>query len=66
MSVYRRFFEAELSATVIADIRAALNSGLALGNERFKTEVEALTGQPQTHRKRGPKARTGPGPTDRR
>jgi putative transposase len=64
-SVYRRFFEEELSATAVADIRHAINTGLALGNERFKTELEALTGQPQTHRKRGSKTRIGAVPVCR-
>jgi putative transposase len=55
-SVYRQFFEQELSARVLSDIRDALNSGLVLGNARFTAEVEKLTGQPQRRRKRGPKA----------
>jgi putative transposase len=46
-SVYRQFFAEELSAKVLTDIRDALNTGLALGNDRFRTEVAELTGQPQ-------------------
>ena len=54
-SVYRRFFSQQLSGQVITDIRDSLNTGLALGNNRFKQQVEKLTGQPQRHLKRGPK-----------
>ncbi len=42
---YRRFFEQQHSAQLTTDIRDALNTGLVLGNERFRAEVEALTGQ---------------------
>jgi len=41
--VYRQFFEQELSGRVLSDIRSALNTGLVLGNDRFKAEVEQLT-----------------------
>jgi putative transposase len=41
---YRRFFEQELSARVLGDIRAALSKGLVLGNGRFRAEVEGLRG----------------------
>jgi putative transposase len=40
---------------LISDIRDALNTGLVLGNDRFREEVEQLTGQRQQHLKRGPK-----------
>jgi len=46
---------------VLSDIRDALNTGLVLGNDRFKAEVEQLTGQSQQHTKRGPKANTAAG-----
>jgi len=55
MAAYRQFFEQEPSAQIITDIRNALNTGLVLGNDRFKREVEILTGQRQHHLKRGPK-----------
>jgi putative transposase len=41
---YRRFFEQELSARVLADIRSALNTGLVLGIGRFRAEVEEPKG----------------------
>ena len=59
--VYRQFFEQELSGRVLSDIRDALNTGLVLGNDCFKAEVEQLTGQPQRRGKRGPKANTAAG-----
>lgn len=55
MSAYRQFFTQQLAGQVIADIRDALNTGLVLGNVRFRQEVERLTGQRQHHLKRGPK-----------
>lgn len=54
-SAYRRLFAQELVDDVVTDIRDALNTGLVLGNERFRREVEELTGQRQYHLKRGPK-----------
>jgi len=52
---YRRLFEQQLSAQVVTDIRDAMNTGLVLGTDRFKREVEELTGQHQRPLKRGPK-----------
>jgi len=64
MSAYRQFFAQQLSAQLIRDIRDALNTGLVLGNDRFKREVAKLTGQRQHHLKRGPKPQTSSNPTD--
>ena len=58
LSAYRRLFDQQVPATLITDIRDALNTGLVLGNDRFKQEVERLTGQRQNHLKRGPKPKT--------
>ena len=55
---YRRLFETELDITLVADIRYALNTGLVLGSERFREEVEQLTGRRHHHLKRGPKPKT--------
>ena len=30
---------------LLSDIRLALNKGMALGNERFKSEIETLSGR---------------------
>ncbi|MEE4184889.1 MAG: transposase [Gammaproteobacteria bacterium] len=56
-AAYREFFQGALAETLIDDIRAAVNQGLVLGSDRFKTEVEQLTGQSQRPLKRGPAAR---------
>jgi putative transposase len=36
-------------------IREATNKGLAVGSERFKQEIERLSGLRVTERRRGPK-----------
>lgn len=55
-------FKAELDRELVAEIRQAANTGLALGNDRFKTQVERLTGQRQHHCKRSPKPISDPHP----
>ena len=55
MAAYRKLFEDELNKKMIVDIRNAANTGLVLGNDRFREEIEQLTGQRQRHLKRGPK-----------
>ena len=52
---YQQLFLNQIGSELITDIRHALNTGLVLGNDRFRTEVEQLTGQHQKHLKRGPK-----------
>lgn len=54
-TVYRQFFAQQLSGKIITDIRDALNTGLVLGNDRFRKQVEELTGVRQHHLKRGPR-----------
>ncbi len=51
---YRVLFSSDLDAAVITDIRQALNTGLDLGNDKFRKEIEHLTGQRQRPLKRGP------------
>jgi REP-associated tyrosine transposase len=50
---YRDLFKYHVDIKIIEDIRKALNKGLALGNERFKSEVEQLTERRVTEGKRG-------------
>ena len=50
---YRDLFRNEVSEAMLLDIRSAIKSGMALGNERFKQEVEALTGRRQQKDKVG-------------
>lgn len=52
---YRKQFSDVMNTSLISDIRWALNTGLVLGNEQFRNEVEQLTGQRQRLVKRGPK-----------
>ena len=52
---YRKLFRTELDTELIDDIRNAINTGVVLGNDRFRKEVEQLTGQRMHHLKRGPK-----------
>ena len=52
---YQSLFKAHIDQDTLESIRAATNKGLALGSERFKAQVEALTGRRVTARKRGPK-----------
>ena len=55
LKAYQHLFLREMGSELIANIRNPLNTGLVLGNDRFREEVEQLTGQPQKHSKRGPK-----------
>lgn len=52
-----RLFNSELNGEAMNEIRHAANTGLVLGNDRIKREVEKLTGQRRHHLKRGPKPR---------
>ena len=52
---YRDLFRAALDKTAINDIRLALNQNQPLGDSRFYTQVEAMTGQ-----RREPKPRERP------
>lgn len=62
IKAYRSLFSKELDTELVDDIRHAINTGLVLGNDRFRTEVEQLTGQRQRHLKRGPKPKTASPP----
>jgi len=54
-AAYRRFFGEQFPEQLITDIRAALKTGLVLGDNRFRREVERLTGQRQQLLPRGPR-----------
>ncbi len=54
-AAYRDLFAGQLDATLLTEIRQASNQSMALGNERFKREVERLSGRRVTPLKRGPK-----------
>ena len=42
---YRSLFKAEMEGELLEEIRFTVNQGHALGNERFRDEIEALYGR---------------------
>lgn len=50
---YRNQFKAELGQDVLDDIRLAVSTGFVLGNERFRQQVEDLSGFSQRFQRRG-------------
>ncbi|WP_319380238.1 transposase [Thiomicrorhabdus sp.] len=50
---YRKLFEDALRETVLEEIRQAINRGMAVGSDRFKDEIEVLTGRRLKENKRG-------------
>ena len=50
---YRDLFNAHVETDRLKEIRENINKGLALGNERFTSQIEALTKQRVTARKPG-------------
>lgn len=52
---YQEMFKGHIDMMLLKQIRQSLNQGLALGNEKFKQEVEQLSGRRVTPLKRGPK-----------
>ena len=50
---YRELFKSHVDGELLFDIRYALNKGLVLGNEKFESEVEELTGKRVRPLKRG-------------
>ncbi len=57
MNAYRELFADELDRAVLHQIRQVSNQGMVLGNDRFKSEIERLTGRRTNLLKRGPKPR---------
>lgn len=55
LEIYRDLFNAHVDKKELDQIRNATNKGLALGNDKFKDEVERLTGRRVKPLKRGPK-----------
>lgn len=50
---YRALFKYDLNEADIQLIRKAANKGLVTGNDRFRNEIEALTGRRVKEKKRG-------------
>jgi putative transposase len=42
-ATYRRLFTSHVEGELLKEIRAATKSGMALGNDRFKSELTSLT-----------------------
>ena len=40
---YKELFKTQIEQALVEDIRLSLNKGLALGNDKFKDEIEYLT-----------------------
>lgn len=54
MRVYQAIFKEPRYASLSAEIANAMKSGLVLGGEKFKSELEALTGIDLTPKRHGP------------
>jgi len=52
---YLSLFKAHIDQIELQQIRQATHKGLALGNDKFKKEIEQLSGRRVTSLKRGPK-----------
>ena len=52
---YKSLFESRVDGDLLTEVRRALNTGLVLGTEKFRSEVEAISGQRLRHLKPGPK-----------
>jgi len=50
---YRELFKHHVDGKLLEDIRLVVNKGMALGSERFKTEIESLSGRRMTAKKMG-------------
>lgn len=55
LHTYRELFRGHLDDSTIDQIRQATNKGMALGNDRFRDEIEKLTERRVTPMKWGPK-----------
>ncbi|AWX99154.1 hypothetical protein A8139_03415 [Marinomonas primoryensis] len=53
---YQALFKADISDSEITGVRTATQSDMALGNDRFKEEIETLTGRRVSPMKRGRKS----------
>ncbi len=57
LTAYRQLFKSHIDEATLKTIRDSVNKGLALGNDRFKREIEHMPGRRVTPEKRGPKKR---------
>lgn len=54
-SLYRALFSEALGEDLLAEIRLSTQTGFVLGAEKFRAQIEILTGQSQRYVQRGPK-----------
>ena len=52
-ALYRALFTSHVEGQLLVDIRVNSHKGMAIGNESFKQEIEALTGTRMKHKKMG-------------
>jgi putative transposase len=52
-AAYRRLFSSQVEGKLLEAIRVNSNMGMAIGNEQFKQEIEALTGRRMKGKKMG-------------
>ena len=50
---YREFFTHYIDGELLKEIRSNTHKGMAIGNDRFKEELETLTGRRLKSKKRG-------------
>ena len=58
VATYRELFEGRLDTELLDPIRQSTNQGMALGDGRFREEIECLTGRRAGPQKRGPKPKS--------
>lgn len=56
-AAYREMFIGDMDSALMKQIRDAVNRGMALGSDKFKEEIEQLSGRRATPLKRGPKSK---------
>ena len=52
---YRSLFESQVDGDLLTEVRHAVNKGLVLGTNKFRREIETITGQRLSHLKPGRK-----------
>jgi len=55
IKAYQALFSSQVDQNIVKDIRASVQKELALGNDKFKQQIEALTGRRVVAMRRGPK-----------
>jgi len=65
-AAYRNLFAGHFDPDDLKAVRDAVNKGLALGNNRFRDEIERLSGRRMRQLKRGPKPKAQPDGDDRK